>query len=119
MPFRLQCPDCRATLAFPESVAGKSIRCPGCRKVFQVAAPKGKPSEGPPRSPSAVRAGEEAASGRVPILALAIVGGVLALAGAGSGAWWSSQFDGPTMPSAEQVVSAAVGRPDPGDARTD
>jgi hypothetical protein len=30
MPIRVECPDCSATLAAPETAAGKTVRCPKC-----------------------------------------------------------------------------------------
>ena len=31
------CPFCGKRLKFPESLAGKKIRCPGCKEPFQLA----------------------------------------------------------------------------------
>jgi S1-C subfamily serine protease len=45
MPFRVQCPGCQASLALPDTAAGKQARCQRCQKVFVVAPPKPKPPE--------------------------------------------------------------------------
>jgi hypothetical protein len=44
MPVRINCPSCQTTLAMPESMFGKPVRCPSCKQAFQC-----------PPDPAAVR----------------------------------------------------------------
>ena len=36
MPARLQCPHCSASVAVPEELRGKTVRCPQCRETFRA-----------------------------------------------------------------------------------
>lgn len=45
--IQVTCPDCRAHLAVPETVAGRKIRCPKCQGVIAVDAPAARPARSP------------------------------------------------------------------------
>lgn len=64
MPLQVTCSGCQATLAAPDTAAGKAVRCPKCQAVVRVPAPAGSaPPAGasitsgangpPPRKPAA------------------------------------------------------------------
>jgi len=41
MPVVVQCPKCRAKLRGPDELAGKSVRCKGCREKFRIPGAEG------------------------------------------------------------------------------
>jgi predicted Zn finger-like uncharacterized protein len=50
MPETVQCPDCQSKLKVPETLLGKSVKCPKCGSVFKAAA--GDAAEAPvPEAP--------------------------------------------------------------------
>jgi hypothetical protein len=50
MPTRINCPSCNTALSLPESMYGKTVRCPGCQQMFQCPNP-GSVAPGPPPPP--------------------------------------------------------------------
>jgi hypothetical protein len=38
MPINVKCPQCQKLLAIPDELAGRPVRCPGCKGTFQTAA---------------------------------------------------------------------------------
>ncbi len=56
MPLHVTCSGCQATLAAPDSAAGKAVRCPKCRAVIAVPAAITPEPNGPPREPLAKKA---------------------------------------------------------------
>lgn len=57
MPITIVCPGCKAKLKAPDSLIGKSVKCPGCSKVVVVkaaTAPAPAPVPDPPKK-SAVK----------------------------------------------------------------
>jgi hypothetical protein len=69
MPIRIACPGCQAALSMPESMYGKSVKCPKCQTAFQCppapvaqpapvargAAPPPPPPPPPPPAPPVSR----------------------------------------------------------------
>jgi hypothetical protein len=55
MPVHINCPHCRATLAMPENMFGRPVRCPTCKQAFQCPAPPGvtRPPAPAPAAPPA------------------------------------------------------------------
>jgi hypothetical protein len=48
MPFKVVCPNCQKALAAKEEMAGRTVRCPKCKKPLTVPAPKAAASQRPP-----------------------------------------------------------------------
>src|SRR5205807_1784641 len=89
------CPGCQKALVLPDSVAGKTIKCPGCGSRVAVPPPtaiqtgtpsRPKPPPVPPPLPteSLPAMPRRRSRGRAVLACTA----VLVLAGAGGGAWW-------------------------------
>src|SRR4051794_26868190 len=87
MPLAASCPTCQKKLSLAEELAGRSVRCPGCRTVFAAPAPAAVETEEPPdegprkkkkkgKGARAASHGGGARGSRVMLLALAGVGGV-------------------------------------------
>ncbi len=57
MPVSVLCPRliCRSVLRVPDSVRGKSVRCPECGATFTVPAGTGGTSPGKPKNASTKR----------------------------------------------------------------
>jgi len=52
MPIRIVCPGCHKTLRAEEKLAGKSVRCPGCRAAVSIPAVTERGSAPPPATPA-------------------------------------------------------------------
>ena len=76
--MRFSCPHCRRTLNVKDELAGRKVRCPGCKNVLQVpAAAAAKPSASaggkcqncdqpfPPGAVLCVRCGYDTRTGKI------------------------------------------------------
>jgi predicted Zn finger-like uncharacterized protein len=58
MPEQIRCPECNATLRVPDTLLGKSVKCPKCQKTFTAELeepPEEAIEEEPPQRPASAR----------------------------------------------------------------
>src|SRR5262245_7577878 len=73
--LRIQCPKCSKTLAMPESMQGKAVKCPHCSAIFGQSAPAPvatKPLPVPPPLPPAPLVAHPVVSAAAPAVALPV-----------------------------------------------
>ena len=45
MPIKFKCPHCQRGLSVKEHLAGKTAKCPACKKALKIPAPVSSPAD--------------------------------------------------------------------------
>lgn len=91
MAISATCPECSASAAMPDEMAGKKVRCKKCQEIFTVPAASGKAKRPASRTALSGSGGMQRPAKKSSLLLWVCVGliSVIALGGVGAGVWFT------------------------------
>lgn len=88
MPVSTRCPKCKKKIKIPDGVRGKKLTCPRCKNRIKAPGPVAKRSELSTGTTKGTTKTEAPPSDKR-VIALVVVGCLVAAAAVGAGAWFA------------------------------